>query len=785
MNPNSKDTSAVGTPLDRIDGRLKVTGAAKYAGDMPVPHVAHAVMVTSTAARARIVSMDAAAALAEPGVLAVLTPFNAPKLPGAPRPGPQTPPARTTAVAGGAGAQGGGQAAGAGGPAGGGTNPAGAAGPAARGGSMRVPTLLQDPYVRYNGQPIGVVVAETFEQARAAVDLVRVQYASDSPVLDMERAPRNDPESVHPLRGERITRRGDLARGLGEGAVRVEQTYTTPIENHNPMEPHGTIALWEEDRLTLYESTQGITSVRNTVAQTFGLAPDKVKVVSHFTGGGFGSKGGAWSHQVLAAMAAREVKRPVKLLLTRRQMFGPVGGRPRTVQQVTLAAARDGTLTAVRHHSTSNTSTLEDWVEPAVDATKLLYATPNLETQYDLVRLNVGSPTFMRAPGESSGTFALESAMDELAYALDMDPVALRLKNHADTDPESGRPWSSKSLRECYQMAAERFGWSRRTPAPGSMRDGRTLIGWGMATATYPARRGAAGCVARMLPDGRALVRAGTQEIGCGTYTSMTQVAADALGLPVDSVRFELGQTDMPENPASTGSVTMASTGTAVHEAATLLRSRLVGMALADRDSPLHGAVEADVVVSSGRMALASDASRGETYAALLARTGSRSVEATSNSRPGAEVQQYAMHSFGAVFTEVRIDPELRTISVPRIVTAHGVGRIINPKTARNQIVGGVVWGVGMALLEETLIDPRTGRYVNADLAEYHVPVNADIGVIDTLFADEHDAQVSAIGAKGAGEIGITGVAASIANAVYHATGKRVRDLPITLDRLL
>jgi xanthine dehydrogenase YagR molybdenum-binding subunit len=428
---------------------------------------------------------------------------------------------------------------------------------------------------------------------------------------------------------------------------------------------------------------------------------------------------------------------------------------------------------------------LEDWVEPAVDATKLLYATPNLETQYDLVRLNVGSPTFMRAPGESSGMFALESAMDELAYALGMDPVALRLRNYAETDPESGKPWSSKSLRECYRLAADRFGWSRRTPQPRSMRDGDSLVGWGMATATYPARRNAAACVARLFPDGRALVRAGSQEIGCGTYTSMTQVAADALGIPVTSVRFELGQTDMPENPASTGSVTMASTGTAVHEAATLLRSRLVGMAIADRQSPLHGAAEADVVVVQGRMALASDAQRGETYSALLARHGGRALEVTSNSRPGAEAQEYSMHSFGAVFTEVRIDPDLGAISVPRIVTAHGVGRIVNPKTARSQIVGGVVWGVGMALLEKTLIDPRSGRYVNADLAEYHVPVNADIGVIETLFADEHDPHVSAIGAKGVGEIGITGVAASIANAIHHATGKRIRDLPITLDTLL
>ncbi|AHG89185.1 aldehyde oxidase and xanthine dehydrogenase molybdopterin binding protein [Gemmatirosa kalamazoonensis] len=753
---------AVGRPLERVDGRLKVTGAARYAAEMPVAGVAHAVLITSTVARARIQAMDTSAAERAPGVLKVLTPFNAPRLPGAPRPGPQEPPAPPAPAPTGTGAQ----------------------GPAARGAVMRVPTLLQDEHVRYNGQPIGVVVAETFEQALAATHLVTVRYAAERPVLDMASAPKNPPEKVHPLGGERATHRGDVARGLADAVVHVEHTYTTPLENHNPMEPHNTVAVWEGDALTLYDSTQGITSVRNTVAQHFGVPREKVRVVSHFTGGGFGSKGGPWSHQSLAAMAARETGRPVKLVLTRRQMFGPVGGRPRTVQRVTLGADRSGALTAIRHTSTSNTSTLEDWIEPALNQTKILYACPNLEAVYDVVRLNVGSPTFQRAPGESTGTFALESAMDELAIALEMDPIELRLRNHADTDPETGHPWSSKSLRECYRAAAERFGWSKRTAAPRSMRDGRALVGWGMATATYPARRNPASCTARMLPDGRAWVRAGTQEIGCGTYTSMTQVAADALGIAPDRVRFELGETDMPENPASTGSVTMASTGTAVHDAASALRRRLVQLAVTDPASPLSGAAEGDVVARDGRLSLASDASRGESYEALMARQSGRVVEVTTSTRAGPEAQQYAMHSFGAVFAEVHVDEDLGTIRVPRVVTAHGVGRIVNPQTARSQIVGGVVWGVGMALLEETLVDPRTGRYLNADLAEYHVPVNADIGTIDTIFVDENDPHVSAIGAKGAGEIGITGVAAAIANAVHHATGVRVRDLPITLDKI-
>ena len=770
--------SSIGAPMDRVDGRLKVTGGARYAAEYAVPNIVHAVLVTSTIAKGRIRAMDTSAAARVPGVIKVLTPFNAPKLPGAPPPGP-----RPHGTRGGGGAEARGEA-----PQGtrAGSNAQGAQGPAARGAiSMRVPTLLQDDIVRYNGQPIGVVVADTWEHAWEAASLVRVSYAAEQPVLDWKKAPTNPPEEVHPLGGERVYKRGDPAGGLAAAAVTIDHTYSTPLENHNPMEVHSTIAQWNGDSLLLYESTQGIFSVRNTVARHFGIAPEKVRVVAYFTGGGFGSKGGPWSHETLAAMAAREVGRPVKLVLTRRQMFGPVGGRPRTEQRVTLGAAKDGTLALVRHHSKSNTSTIEDWVEPALNQTRMLYACPNVETQYDLVRLNVGTPTFMRAPGESTGTFALESAMDELAYALKMDPVELRLRNYADRDPESDKPWSSKGLRQCYTSAAERFGWSRRNPEPRSMRDGRWLVGWGMATATYPARRAPAAAVARMMPDGRAWVRAGTQEIGCGTYTAMTQIAADALGMAPEQVRFELGSTDMPENPASTGSVTAASTGSAVHDVAFALRQKLIELAIADARSPLHAASENAVQVVDGRLSLASDASLGESYATLLGRNGGQPVEVTIAARPGADSQQYSMHSFGAVFTEVRVDPDLAIVRVPRIVTAHAVGRILNAKTARSQIMGGVVWGVGMALEEETLIDPRTGRYVNADLAEYHVPVNADIGTIDTAFVEEPDDHVSTVGAKGVGEIGITGVAASIANAVFHATGKRVRDLPIRIDRLL
>jgi xanthine dehydrogenase YagR molybdenum-binding subunit len=481
------------------------------------------------------------------------------------------------------------------------------------------------------------------------------------------------------------------------------------------------------------------------VAKILGIAPEQARVVSLFIGGGFGCKGSVWSHVPLAAMAARHVGRPVKLMLTRKQMFGPVGGRPYTIQKLTLGARRDGSLTAIRHHSVSHTSTFEDWLEPTSSVVRMLYACPNVETHMRVVPLDLGTPTFQRAPGEATGTFALESAMDELAVRLGMDPVELRLKNYAEEEPQLHLPWSSKSLRQCYAQAAERFGWSKRSAAPRSMREGDELVGWGMATATYPTNRRPADAVARLTSDGRGgvtgTVQIATQDIGTGTYTILTQIAADALGLPVERVRVEIGDSRFPPSPVSGGSMTAASAGSAVYEAC--------------------------------RAAVAE-----------LARHGAP-AEGRATSKPGDEAKQYAMHAFGAVFVEARVDPDLGRIRIPRIVAAYAAGKMLNRKTARSQLIGGVVWGLGMAMEEETLIDPRSGRIMNADLAEYHVPVNADVGEVDIIMVDEDDPHVNPVGAKGIGEIGITGVTAAIANAVYHASGARIRDLPITLDKVL
>ncbi|HLX01694.1 MAG TPA: xanthine dehydrogenase family protein molybdopterin-binding subunit [Trinickia sp.] len=734
-------STIIGQPMDRTDGVLKVTGQAKYAAEFPEAKLAHAVLVTSTIARGTIASIDTSRAQSMPGVLLVLTSRNMPGLPGAKS---ASPPA------------------------------------------VRRLSLLQDNEVHYSNEPIAVVVADTLERATDAARQLRVAYqASSNPVTDFESA-RANAHKPAPQQGRAVeTLRGDIDAGLQAGTVRVDAVYTTPMEHHNPMEPHATMAAWDGPDLTLYDTTQGVTNAQAAVAKILGMKPENVHVISPFLGGGFGCKGSVWSHTALCAVAAKEVGRPVRLALTRPQMFGPVGGRPRTEQHMVLAAHPDGTLTGMRHDTYANTSMIEDWTETCPMVTRMLYAVPNQATSWRLVRMNVGTPTFMRAPGEMTGSFALETSMDELAYALQMDPVALRLKNYAEVEPQENKPWSSKHLRECYHVGAEKFGWSRRTDTPRSMRDGHTLIGMGMATVTYPANRSDASALARILPDGNAIVVSGTQDIGTGTYTIMTQVAAEALGFPVERVSFGLGDSRLPRAPGSGGSQSAASVSPAVREAASGARRRLIELALADGGSPLHGASPDDVTVVDGWVVSRADPTRRDPAAAIIARAGGQPIEAEASAKRGEERERYAFHSFGAVFAEVHVDADLGTIRVARVVGVYDVGRVLNAKTARSQLMGGIVWGVGAALEEETLLDARYGRFVNANLAEYHVPVNADIGTIDVTVLDVPDPHFNSLGARGIGEIGITGVVAAIGNAVYHATGVRVRDLPITLDKVM
>ena len=736
----------VGQPLTRVDGRKKVTGQARYSAEISIPNCAHAYLVMSTVAKGRVVSMDTAEAERVPGVIAIMTPFNTPKLPARPASGDGARP----------------------------TN--------------RVLTLLQDDLVRYANQPVGVVVAETLEGARHAASLVKVRYAIDAHHVDVASSQNTlfKPDKVGGSKEEPDSSEGDASAAFARSAAKINQLYTTPFEVHNPMEMHATIAVWQgRDKLTLYDATQGVCGDKQRVAELLGLKPDNVRVVSEYLGGGFGSKGPTWSNVALCAMAAQRVNRPVKLMLSRPQMFGPVGLRSVTRQTIAVSAQPDGALSSLRHDTVAQTSSFDTFMETASITARMLYSCPNIATSHRLAKSDIGTPSFMRAPGEAPGNFGLECAIDEMAYAVKADPLAFRIKNYAEQDPEKKRPWSSKSLRECYRVGAERFGWSKRPMEPRSLRDGHSLIGWGMATAVYPTRRSASTAVARLGKDGRVLVEAATQDLGTGTYTVMTQIAADAIGMNPEQITFRLGDTEYPETPVSGGSQTAASTGSAVHLAGQALREKLIQAAVADMRSPLSGVSAQDITVDAGRIFVKADPSKGESLQQLMTRHPGQTMEGHGDAKPGEEKDKYSMYAFGAQFAEVRVDADLGQLRVSRMVGVFGAGKILNAKTARNQLVGGMTWGLSMALLEHAEMDPRLGRFVNNNFAEYHIPVNLDVPAIEALWVDEVDEHVNPIGVKGIGEIGITGSVAAIASAVYHATGKRVRELPITLDKLL
>jgi xanthine dehydrogenase YagR molybdenum-binding subunit len=738
-------SAEVGQPVDRVDGRLKVTGKATYAAEFRPPGLVHAVAVQSTVPRGAIQSIDVEAARTLPGVLTILTHENAPKLKALKRGDPST----------------------------------------GHAGEDLVP--LSGPEIYFAGQNVALVVAEQLVQARRAASAVRVAYRTEAPVLSIDAAaPAEQPKENN---GRPVQHhRGDAAAALAQaGLVRVEAVYSTPVETHNPMELSATIAQWEGEKLTLWDTTQGVIGARGSLAHAFGLHPEDVHVVCPYVGGAFGCKGSQWPHTFLAAMAARAVQRPVRVVVSRAQMFTSVGHRPPTVQKVTLGALRDGTLTAIVHDTTSATSPVTQFIEPCgISTSAIMYACGNADVPHNLVRVNVAAPTFMRAPGESPGSFALESAMDELAVALALDPIALRLKNDAEENPANGKAWSSKQLGKCFAVGAERFGWKDRNPRPGSMTDGGRLVGWGMAAASYPGNRRKASASIRLTPDGRALVRAATQDLGTGAYTIFTQVSADALGLPIDRVHFELGDSAYPEAPVSGGSNSSASVSEAIVRAAADVKNELHAVAKKRPGSPLADLGPHALVLAGGRLAPAADPSRGVEITDLVAQSGLPAIEGTASAELAKETtEQYAIQSFGAQFCEVKIDPVLPRVQVTRWVSVMDIGRVLNPKTARSQVLGGVTMGVGMALMEHTAYDPRTGRPVTANLADYAVPVNADIGTIDVHFLDVPDPVINSLGCRGVGEIGITGAAAAVANAVFHATGKRIRELPITPDKLL
>jgi xanthine dehydrogenase YagR molybdenum-binding subunit len=738
--------SEAGEPLDRVDGGQKVTGSAQYPTDKMLPGLAYAALVTSTIARGCVTGIETSEAEATPGVIAVMTHQNAPRL-------------SKNLV------------------------------PQLGGGRWSVghdPLPLQGDRVRYAGQPVAMVIAETREQAIDAASRVRVAYATEAAVTDFTAVS----DTGHPAKmriGKPDYARGDADSAVRSAPVRVDGEYATPPQTNNALGLFATVAYWDGNTLTLFDSNQFTKNVQRSAASVFRLWAGRgaVQVVSPFVGGGFGAGLRAWPHTWLAAMAARAVDRPVKLELPRQQMFTAIGRRAQTLQHVRLGAERDGSLTAIVHHAVHDTSRDEEFVEALTSVSRLLYACPNVETRYRVARVDRSTPTYMRCPGESETLFALESAMDELAVALEMDPIALRRKNYAQHDQEREREWSSNALLACYARGAELFDWSRRTPAPGSMRDGDTLIGLGTATAFYPAFSLPAKAEAILDTDGNVVVRSAATDIGPGTGTAMLQIAADTLGVSPSRIRFELGDSRMPMAPQQGGSTIMASVGSAVFDVCTKLRQRVIELARADSASPLLGVDEQSITIRNGLLMVDGDPNRSDRYDAIVARLGQGPLTVTTMSRSMLPRMARSCQAFGAQFAEVHIDASLRTIRVPRLVGIFGAGRVVNPKLARSQLMGGMIWGLSQALLEETVYDHRLNRIVNASLGDYLVPVNADVGSVEVDFIAEDDRYVNAIGVKGVGEIGMAGVAPAIANAVYHATGIRVRELPITIEKLL
>ena len=708
----------IGKPIPRIDGRLKVTGGATYTADHYVgPDLAHAVAVQSSIARGRVLRIDTTAAERAPGVIAVFTHLNAPRLPYREHKGfAIDPPGERLHV-------------------------------------------LQDERVHFQGQPVALVIAESFEQATYAALLVHVEYEEEPAEFIVTFTNATVPPSEE-RGGPAETRTGDPEQAFAAAAVRTDAEYIVPRETHVPIELHGTIASWDAGKVTVWDKAQWVDNARDEVAAVFGIPAEDITVRAPFVGGAFGSGLRTWPHVILAVMASMQVHRPIKLVLSRRQTFTNTGFRPHIKHHVSLGAERDGRLVAIRHEAVAETSRYEFYSESAVSLTRLMYRCPNVGTRYHLAPLDVSTPVDMRAPGEVTCAWALETAMDELAVAAGLDPIELRLRNEPEYDQERGVPFSTRRLTECIRTARDRFDWSRRNAVPGSTRNSQgLLVGYGFAAAAYPVYIFPAEARVRLQPDGTAVVSSATHDIGPGTYTVLAQIAADALCVPLDRVRIEIGDTRFPSAPAQGGSVTVASVGNAVYVACTQARSQALSRAGFSNN-------DADLSEAMGRI--------GEV------------VEATGNYElDEAFANSHSMHEYGALFAEVTVDPDLGLVRVTRLVGAYAAGRIVNPLTAHSQAIGGMVGGIGMALLEQTKLDPRYGRVVNGTLADYLVPVNADIHSLEPILIDDPDPQVNPLGVKGIAELTLVGVAPAIGNAVYNATGKRIRDLPITAEKLL
>lgn len=753
----------IGKPINRIDGILKVTGQAKYAAEYTHKNIAYAFPVSSKIASGSVASIDTAEAEKASGVLTVLTHKNAPRL----QPIDVDQSVKTGSLL----------------------------------GELLLP--LQDAKIFYANQYIGLVVAETYEQSRYAAQLVKVTYRETKLAIDLEKEPKVDSTSQR----AKQTIVGTPIEAFDSAPVKIDRVYTTPTENHHPMEPHSIIAAWEGEKLTVYNATQGVHSSRHLLAQTFGVRPENVRVIASFIGGAFGTKAMFWAHEPLAVMAARVTKRPVKFVLTRPMMQHCTGNRGATRQSIFLGANRDGKLVSRRHITETAVARLDDrraeYSEYAGGNTSSAYACPNIEITHKVALLNVNSPTPMRAPGEAPGLFALESAMDELAYELKIDPLQLRLLNYGDTNPISKLPYSSKHLKECYEQGALKFGWDKRKSEPRQVRDGEWLVGYGMATAMYPGNRSPSAVRIRINSDGTIGVQTAAHDLGTGTYTIIAQAAAEFLGVPVDKVKVALADTDLPQSILAGGSRTAATVIPNVQAACEALRRKFYELATKNNSPVFAGKSLADVELKDGGIYLKSEKNKGETFVSILKAAQMDSFEECVTVNPegqkssapcfvsetpaekNADNKKWDFHSFGAQFIEVGVNEQVGIVRVRRALSYHDCGRIMNEKTARSQGYGGVIFGIGMALMEESQYDPRSGRFVTRNLADYHVPVNLDVPEIEVYFTNKPDYKNNPLGIRGVGEIVATGVAPAIANAIFNATGKRIREVPITPDKLL
>ena len=676
--------SSIGQPLTRRDGILKVRGEARYAADNHPAGMLHAVLAVSSIARGRVTFLDLQAARSHPGVVEVMTPANRPPL-------AEDPDAKT--------------------------NP-----------FMFRLDLLQNDGVRYPNQPIAVVIAETLEAATEGAALLSPRYEMQPARVGLDAGESFVPAAVG-VGNPSEMRRGDVEAALAASSQRIDATYETPAQYHNAMEPHAIVAAWDGDTLSIDTPSQGLAMAQGRIAGLFGIAPVNIHIRSPFLGGGFGSKGLISGPQVLGILAARLVGRPVKLVLRREHMYGPVGHRSASRQRLRIGTDGEGVLTAIDHHAKIASSSFDDFFEPAADASHTLYASPAIATSHEAVRIDSGTPLFMRAPGEATGSIALESAIDETAFACGMDPLAFRLRNYAEVEPISGKPFSSKALRECYAQGAARFGWSARPLAPRQRRDeAGLLVGWGVGTATFPALMFQAEARAVLKGDGSGVMEIGAHDMGQGASTALAQIAADGLGLELERIEFKSGTSDLPDAGIAGGSAHTATAGIAIHQAGSAVIARLADLATADRRSPLFGTGNAGVVARGGRLFRRDDETRSESYADILGRAGLKQIDARGKSAADPAAQSvYAMHAHGAVFAEVRVDPDLGQVRVTRMVGAFAAGRVINPRLVRSQILGGMIWGVSFALHEQAVTDRRSGRIINANLGEYHVPVNADV----------------------------------------------------------